>query len=62
MQNLTDYTIALRQEAYIDQIRTRFGLQDACSVSIPLPPGIDLSSGLPHVLLKALTISEKKTF
>jgi hypothetical protein len=61
-RNLTNYTIALGQEAYIDQICTRFGLQDPRSVSTPLPPGIDLSPGLPHVSPKALTVSEKKTF
>ena len=61
-RKLTDHTVALGQEAYIDQICTRFGLQDARSVLTPLPPGIDLSPGLPHVLPKALTISEKKTF
>jgi len=61
-RNLTDRTISLGQEAYIDQICTRFGLQDARSVSTPLPPGIDLSPGLEHVLPKILSASEKKTY
>jgi len=61
-RNLTNRTITLGQKAYIDQICTRFGLQDAHSVSTPLPPGIDLSPGLPHILPKTLGISEKKTF
>jgi hypothetical protein len=61
-RNLTEGSIALGQEAYIDQICVRFGLQDARPISTPLPPGIDLSPGLPHVSPKTLTQSEKKTF
>jgi len=61
-RNLTNHTISLRQEAYIDQICTRFGLQNAQSVLTLLPPGIDLSLGLEHVLLKILSASERKTY
>jgi hypothetical protein len=61
-RDLTNRTISLGQEAYIDQICTRFGLQNARSVSMPLPPGIDLSPGLEHVLPKILSASEKKNY
>ena len=61
-RNLTDHTISLGQEAYIDQIATRFGLQNARSVSTPLPPGIDLSPGMEHISPKLLSASEKRTY
>ena len=61
-RNLTDRTISLGQEAYIDQIATRFGLQNARSVSTPLPPGIDISPGMEHISPKALLTSERKNY
>jgi hypothetical protein len=61
-RNLTNHTISLGQEAYIDQVCTQFGLQNAQSVSTPLPPGIDLSPGIEHVSPKFLSASEKKNY
>lgn len=61
-RDLTNRTISLGQEAYIDQICTRFGLQNARSVSTLLPPRIDLSPGLEHISPKILLASKKKNY
>ena len=61
-RNLTNRTISLGQEAYIDQIAIQFEQQNAQSVSTPLPPGIDLSPGMEHISPKTLSTSEKKTY
>ena len=58
-RNLEKHSIILGQEAFIDQIVTRFGLDDARVCSTPLNPNVDLTPGLDHVSLTSLSLSEK---
>lgn len=55
-------TIALGQEAYIDQLIQRYGLTDARTCDTPLPPGIDLTPGSQHVSDRQLTPSQQSEF
>jgi len=48
-RDLKACTISLGQEAYIEHIAKRFGLKDACTVTTPLLPQIDLTPGSEHI-------------
>ena len=50
--NLEKHFIILGQEAFIGQIITCFGLDDACICSTPLNPNVDLTPGSDHVFVK----------
>lgn len=58
-QDFDKHTIKLGQEAFIDQIATKFGQQNAHPITTPLPPNIDLSHGLQHVSPQLATPAEK---
>jgi hypothetical protein len=55
-------TISLSQQAYIEQIITRFDLQDARTMVTPMVPGIDLSFDSPAVSSTVLTPAEKTKY
>jgi len=49
IQNLSEKTISLGQTAYIEQLCVHFGLENARTVSTPLPSNIDRTPGTPHI-------------
>ena len=61
-RNLTDRTISLGQQAYIEQIINRFDLTSACIATTPMETGIDLSFDSPHVSAIQLTPAEKTKY
>ena len=61
-RNLENHSIILGQEAYIGQIITHFGLDDACICSTPLNPNVDLTPGSDHVSPMLLSPSKKTTY
>ena len=61
-RNLEKHSIILGQEAFIGQIITRFGLDDARICSTPLNPNVDLTPGSDHVSSTLLSPSEKTTY
>lgn len=61
-QNLEDRTISLSQQSYIEQILTRFGLEESRAATTPLEPGIDLTPDSPSVSSTLLTPSEKTKY
>ena len=61
-QNLEKHSIKLGQEAFINQIITRFGLENARICSTPLNSNIDLTPGSDHVSPTLLSPSEKTTY
>jgi Reverse transcriptase (RNA-dependent DNA polymerase)/gag-polypeptide of LTR copia-type/GAG-pre-integrase domain len=61
-RNMEKHTIKLGQEAFIGQIITRFGLEDARICSTPLNPNVDLTPGSDHVSPTLLSSSEKTTY
>jgi Reverse transcriptase (RNA-dependent DNA polymerase) len=60
--NLEKYSIILGQEAFIGQIITRFGLDDARICSTPLNPNVDLTPGSDYVSSTLLSPTEKTTY
>jgi hypothetical protein len=60
--NLEKHFIILGQEAFIDQIVTRFGLDDARICSTPLNPNVDLTPGSDHISPTLLSLSKKTTY
>jgi len=60
--NLEDKTIALGQQAYIEQILARFGLSDACPDVTPMEPGADYHPDSPGVSPTLLMPAEKTTY
>ena len=60
--NLEDKTIALGQQAYIEQIIARFGLSEARPDVTPMEPGADYHPDLPGVSPILLTSAEKTTY
>ena len=61
-RNLEDHTISLSQQSYIEQILTRFGLEESRAATTPLEPGIDLTPDSPSVSPTLLTPSEKTKY
>ena len=61
-RNLTDRTISLGQQAYIEQIINRFDLTSARIATTPMETGIDLSFNSPHVSAIQLTPAEKTKY
>ena len=61
-RDLTGKTISLGQQAYIEQIVSRFGLTEARVSNTPMEVGTDLSFDSPHVSASALTSVEKTTY
>jgi hypothetical protein len=61
-RNLEDKTISLSQQAYVEQIVSRFGLQNARTTVTPMEPGIDLSFDSPAVSPTVLTPTEKTKY
>ena len=59
---MENHTIKLGQESFINQIVTRFGLEDARICSTPLNPNVDLTPGSDHVSTTLLSQSEKTTY
>ena len=55
-------TISLRQQMYIDDIVERFELEDACPISTPMEPGVDLTPGTPHISPIKLTAQERSQY
>ena len=55
-------TVSLGQTAYIEALCVRFGLENARTSSTPLPPGIDLTPGTPHISSTFCSDQEKKTY
>jgi hypothetical protein len=55
-------TISLGQQAYIEQILYRFGLEEARKASTPMEAGINLSPDSPHVSATLLTPAEKTKY
>jgi len=60
--DLKNKTISLGQQAYIEQILARFGLENACTTVTPMEPRIDLSLDSPAVSPNALTPAEKTKY
>jgi len=60
--NLKDKTIALGQQAYIEQILARFGLSDARPDVTPMELGADYHPDSPGVSPTLLTPAEKTTY
>ena len=61
-RNLKDKTIFLGQQAYVEQILTRFGLTDACPDVTPMGPRADYHFDSPSVSPTLLTAAEKTTY
>jgi hypothetical protein len=61
-RDLQKRTISLSQETYINQVVTRFGLEDAKATSTPMEPSVDLTPDSPSVSPKLLTPHEKTTY
>jgi hypothetical protein len=61
-RDLSQKTISLGQTAYIEQLCVRFGLENARTVTTPLPAGIDLTPGTPHISSSLCSDREKKTY
>ena len=61
-RDTTNRTISLGQQAYIEQILNRFGLEDARKAVTPMEVGIDLSPDSPHVSPTLLTPAEKTKY
>jgi hypothetical protein len=55
-------TISLGQQAYIEQILSRFGLENARTAVTPMEVGLDLSPGSPHLSATLLTPAEKTKY
>jgi len=55
-------TILLTQEAYIEEIITHFGLENACIVDTPMEPGVDLSEVSTAVSSTQLSPTEKTKY
>ena len=62
MCNLEDKTISLSQQAYVEQIISRFDLQNAWTTITPMEPRIDLSFDSPTVSLTLLTPTKKTKY
>ncbi|RDB27836.1 Retrovirus-related Pol polyprotein from transposon TNT 1-94 [Hypsizygus marmoreus] len=61
-RDLSARTMALGQQAYIEQILARFGLEESRAAVTPMEPGIDLSPDSPAVSDKILTPAEKTRY
>ena len=61
-RNLGNRTISLGQQAYIEQILYRFGLEDARKAVTPMETGVDLGPNSPHVSAVLLTPVEKTKY
>ena len=61
-RNLTDRTISLGQQAYIEQIINRFDLSSARVATTPMEVGTDLTFDSPHVSTTLLTPTEKTRY
>jgi hypothetical protein len=61
-RNLEDKTISLGQQAYVEQILTRFGLSDARPDVTPMEPSADYHFDSPSVSPTLLSSSEKTTY
>ena len=61
-RDLKERTISLSQQTYIEQILTRFGLEDSRAALTPLEPGIDLTPDSPSISPTLLTPAEKTTY
>lgn len=61
-RNLEAKTIYLSQQAYIEEILIRFGLENARTAVTPMEPGIDLSPDSPAVSPNLLTPAEKTKY
>ena len=55
-------TITLGQEAYVNQILSRFGLENARPAVTPMEPGADFTPDSPSVSPTLLTAAEKTTY
>ena len=62
IRDMEKRTISLGQQAYIEQILHRFGLEDARKAVTPMETGVDLGPGSPHVSAILLTPAEKTKY
>jgi hypothetical protein len=61
-RDTTACTILLGQQAYVEQILNRFGLENARTAVTPMEIGLDLSPGSTHLSATLLTPAEKTKY
>ena len=61
-RNLAASTITLGQQAYIEQILHRFGLENACTAVTPMEVSLDLTPDSHHISATLLTPAEKTKY
>ena len=61
-RDIENQTISLGQEAYVDQILSRFGLANARSAVTPMEAGADFTPDSPSVSSTLLIAAEKTTY